>query len=169
MISVPMKKAGALAGSAILASTALAGTLQPAFAADSDADAAQAVEAAVPQEASAVDSQAAGPQAVRGSFAFTQEAVSGNATISAVFAKAAAALCAGLPQYNLACLCGAPIMVAGPDGSVAQATVEDLAADADGKTFIMGCACATNAAGGGAIANAQVNGIAIADILASVL
>lgn len=168
MISVPMRKAGALAGSAVLASAAMAGALQPAFAADAGT-VTPAVDAAASQEASGADLQAAGPQAVRGAFAFSQDVVSGNATISGVFAKAAAALCSGLPQYNLACLCGAPIMVAGPDGSVSQATVENLAADADGKTFSMGCACATNAAGGGAIVNAQVSGVAIADVLASVL
>lgn len=158
---------GAVAGSAVLAAGfALAGAAQVQPALASEADGAVAAAAAEGAQAGAIG--AVQVRAVEGDFAFDQVALTPTAGISAVFAKAATALCAGLPDYALTCACGAPIMVAGPDGVVMQATVADLADGAEGS-LVMGCACATNAAGGGAIMNAQVSGASLASVLAAVI
>lgn len=164
MASKTMKSAGALASSMLLVSAAAAGAAgmtQTAFADEEARDQAAAVDAATGSTA-----ETQGVESVAGQFSFTQDAVTANATIGGLFTKAAAALCSSMPQYALSCTCGAPLMVTGPDGTVMEATMEDLAAD-DGSTFVMGCACATNAPGGGAIANAEVSGAAIASVLAA--
>ena len=56
----------------------------------------------------------------------------------------------------------------GDDGATMQATVADLADGAEGS-LVMGCSCATNVAGGGAIMNAQVSGASLASVLAAVI
>lgn len=155
-----MNKMGALAGSVVLVGAAAAGAV-PAFAADAPATDAAAVEAVGGQAA-------AETRAVEGTFTYDQAITSSNDAIRGVFAKAAAALCAGLPQYALSCACGAPLMVIGPDGAMIEATVADLAAADEGKSFVMGCACATNAVGGGAIVNAEATGASIASVLAAI-
>ena len=160
-----MRKSGALVGSVVLASAALSGVGQVAFALPAAEDAEVPQSAQVAEGATAA-TDAVRVQAVEGAFAFDQAAVSDNATVSGVFAKAAAALCAELPDYALVCSCGTPIMVTGPNGSTVQATVSDLANGSE-EAFVMGCACATNVVGGGAIVNAEVAGASLASILAA--
>ena len=167
MTTDSLRTMGAVAGSAVLAAGfALAGAaqVQPALASETDG----AAVAAAAEGVQAGASGATQARAVEGEFAFDQAALTPTADISAVFAKAATALCAGLPDYALTCACGAPIMVVGPDGATMQATVADLADGAEGS-LVMGCSCATNAAGGGAIVNAQVSGASLASVLAAVI
>ena len=125
-------------------------------------DTAQAV--AVQREANQVASGQARACAVQiaGEFAFSQAAVTPNATISEVFAKAAATLCASMPAYSDACACQA-LLVSAP-GAFSEATVGQLSAGAESSSYTLACACATNAPGGGAVANADVSGLSLAGL-----
>ena len=156
------KRFGAAAGAVMLASSALAG-VGTAVA----AEAPEGVAPGVSQDAAAEQaSQATGvSQAnVSGDFAFSQDVVSSNATISGVFAKAANALCASMPDYAVRCACGNVVVVTG-DGVSVQANVGELAEVEDAGGFIMGCSCATNVPGGGATVNAEVQGVALATLM----
>ena len=103
-------------------------------------------------------------RAVEGTFSFDQNAITGNETFSSMFAKAAAVLCNGLPVYE-AQAAQAAIEVNGPDGNSFTATVDEMA-EADGaESYTMACACSTNTPGGGAIANAEVEGVSLATIM----
>ena len=109
---------------------------------------------AMPVVTAASDSaapDAPGARTVEGSFSYDQDAVSSNAEISGVFCKAAATLCASLPTY---------VTVAGPNASF-TATVDELAGEEGAASYVMACSCATNVAGGGAIANAEVEGVSL--------
>lgn len=96
---------------------------------------------------------------VEGSFSFSQDAVTSTSDISSVFAKAAATLCQSMPEYGAACLCD-ELIVNSPAGAL-SATVSELADEEGAQSYVMGCACASNIAGGGAIANAEVSGVSI--------
>ena len=50
--------------------------------------------------------------------------------------------------------------VAGPNASF-TATVDELAGEEEATSYVMACSCATNVAGGGAIANAEVEGVSL--------
>ena len=41
------------------------------------------------------------------------------------------------------------------------ATVDELAGEEEATSYVMACSCATNVAGGGAIANAEVEGVSL--------
>ena len=91
--------------------------------------------------------------------------MSSNAEISGVFCKAAATLCASLPTYGCeavkaAAVKAAAVTVAGPNASF-TATVDELADEEEATSYVMACSCATNVAGGGAIANAEVEGVSL--------
>ena len=79
--------------------------------------------------------------------------------------KAAATLCVAAPEYAQQCVVNCPIHVTG-NGAAMDATVADMAGGEGAQSMLMGCACATNAAGGGAIMNAQAEGVAIQTVLA---
>ena len=102
---------------------------------------------------------------IDGAFLFSQEMTTTNDVVRAVFTKASAVLCSSLPQYSVAAS-GEPVLVTGPDGSV-LGTVDELASG-DGSTVMVGCACASNTAGGGAIANVGVSGTTLAALIAAV-
>lgn len=156
------KKWAAAAGSIVLASSALAG-VGTAVAAEVAAD---APEAAAAEAAEGAQGAGAVKQAtVQGEFAYDQATVTPTATISAMFTKAAATLCATAPEYAQQCVVNCPIHVTG-NGAAMDATVADMAGEDGNKAMIMGCACSTNAAGGGAIMNAQAEGVAIATVVA---
>ena len=89
-----------------------------------------------------------------------QDAVTANAEISGVFCKAAATLCASLPTYGCETAKAAAITVAGPGASF-TATADELAGEEGAASYVMACSCATNVAGGGAIANAEVEGVSL--------
>ena len=128
------------------AGVAQAATIEPAAAAPASATTLAAADVA--------DTEAPA-RAVEGTFSYTQDAVSSNAEISGVFCKAAATLCASLPTYG----CEA-VTVAGPNASF-TATVDELADEEEATSYVMACSCATNVAGGGAIANAEVEGVSL--------
>ena len=88
------------------------------------------------------------------------DAVSSNAEISGVFCKAAATLCASLPTYGCEAVKAAAVTVAGPNASFTT-TVDELAGEEEATSYVMACSCATNVAGGGAIANAEVEGVSL--------
>lgn len=102
-------------------------------------------------------------RAVEGTFGYTQDVVSSTQQISCIFCKAAATLCAGLPQYSAQMI--SPSLVVSANGVSIEANVADMAADDDATSYVMACACATNAAGGGAVANADVSGVSLASVL----
>lgn len=97
---------------------------------------------------------------MEGTFSYTQDALSSNAEISGVFCKAAATLCASLPTYGCEAVKAAAVTVAGPNASF-TATVDELAGEEEATSYVMACSCATNVAGGGAIANAEVEGVSL--------
>ena len=130
------------------AGVAQAATIEPAAA----APAAATTLAAADTEAPA--------RAVEGTFSYTQDAVSSNAEISGVFCKAAATLCASLPTYGCEAVKAAAVTVAGPNASFTT-TVDELAGEEEATSYVMACSCATNVAGGGAIANAEVEGVSL--------
>ena len=129
------------------AGVAQAATIEPAAAAPALA------------AADAADTEAPA-RAVEGTFSYTQDAVSSNAEIGGVFCKAAATLCASLPTYGCEAVKAAAVTVAGPNASF-TATVDELAGEEEATSYVMACSCATNVAGGGAIANAEVEGVSL--------
>ena len=154
------KKWAAVAGSVVLASSALAG-VGTAVAVEADGATGVAAEAAT-------DAQAVGAvkaAAVEGDFAYDQATATPTASIAAMFTKAAATLCVAAPEYAQQCVVNCPIHVTG-NGAAMDATVTDMAGEEGAQSMLMGCACATNAAGGGAIMNAQAEGVAIQTVLA---
>lgn len=103
-------------------------------------------------------------RAVEGIFSFDQGAVTSTGSIAGTFAKAAAALCAAMPAYEAAA--AAQAIEVSRDGETAfEATVNDMAESEGAESYTMACACSTNAPGGGAIANAEVEGVSLATIL----
>ena len=97
-------------------------------------------------------------EAVEGEFAYTQDALTGMG----VFAKAAAAACASMPDYAATCTC-MTIAIASGDAELV-ATVQEMMADGQVETHIMGCACSSNAPAGGAVANAEVSGVSLESV-----
>lgn len=122
--------------------------------------------AAQEQVVMGVAQQKAAVKSVSGTFAYDQAVTTSNATISTLFTKAAATLCASLPEYGMT-QTSIAVSVSGPNG-LYSGTVADMAAEDGAASALMGCACATNTAGGGAIMNAQAQGVALATIAALV-
>ncbi len=153
-----IKTAGALLSAAALISGGAVSVAAAAPAAPAQQDTQATVE--LVDVASATVEE----RAVEGTFGYSQDVVSSTEQISCIFCKAAATLCAGLPQYS-AQLVGSHVVVSGDNGVSFEASVADMAADEDATSYVMACACATNAAGGGAVANADVSGVSLASIL----
>lgn len=101
---------------------------------------------------------------VSGEFSYDQNTLSTNEQISGTFNKAAASICNTASSYGIAEM-QQPISVTGMVGHTMLATVEDLASSAGAAAFTLACACATNLAGGGAIANAEVEGISFESLI----
>lgn len=100
---------------------------------------------------------------VQGDFAFDQGVLSSNADISNTFSKASTALCANMPAY-LETLEAQPINVGGDVGNGFSATLSEIADDEGTESYELACSCASNPAGGGAIVNANVEGVSLASI-----
>lgn len=104
--------------------------------------------------------------AVKGTFAFSQDVISSSEQIAKAFRKGVATGCFHFPDYKASEL-SRSIAVG---GSAAEknfvATVDDMADKDDAQTYVMGCACSGNAAGGNAIVNAEVSGVRIVSIAA---
>lgn len=131
---------------------------------------AQPTSASVPETSApsatttAFDSSAAPYQSVdevRGAFSFDQSTTSSNDTISSCFAKAASVLCAKAVGGEFS---GTGAIVVG--GDVGNPMIVNLEAiDPDTKASnIIGCSCASNGAGGGAMINAEVEGVSIMEL-----
>lgn len=102
---------------------------------------------------------------VSGDFSFDQTTATGNDVIASVFKKATAALCSSLPDYDVNAV-DRSIAVGGDVAQSFEATVEEMA-DAEGaESYLLGCACASNVPGGGAIVNAEVEGVSLESVLA---
>ena len=100
---------------------------------------------------------------VQGSFDFDQSVRSSTADISQTFRKAAAVLCANLPDYAQPQE-AQPISVGGDVDASFDATLSDLADEEGTDAYEMACSCASNGPGGGAIANAEVEGVSLASL-----
>lgn len=100
---------------------------------------------------------------VEGVFGFDQEVLSSTADISTQFSKAAAVLCANMPAY-FETVEQRPIAVGGDVDASFNATLSDLADEEGTDAYEMACSCASNVAGGGAIANAEVEGVSLASL-----
>lgn len=94
-----------------------------------------------------------------GRFSYTQDVVTPNSTIASVFMTAATSVCASMPQY-VASEMGCDISVSAPSGSYVG-SVADMSAEEGAAALMMACSCASNVAGGGAIANADVSGVTL--------
>lgn len=164
MKATTIKGAGALLGAVALAGSGLV-VAAPAFADASDVNA-----GAQAQEGAAFGAENAQRSLVRvanaqGAFSFDQGALTSNEAIRNVFCKAAAAVCASLPDYGAASA-AQPVHVGGDVASSFEATVGDMAGSEGSQARIMACSCASNLAGGGAVANAEVSGVPLAVIAA---
>lgn len=151
------KKTGAILGAVALVSVGAAGVAPLMAQAETPVPDVQAAETAH------VDSAAVAR--AHGSFAFDQTTISSTESITTVFGKAAATLCGGLPNYGVNAVTRA-IAVSGDVDAAFEATVSEMAADAETRELIMACACASNIPGGGAIANAEVSGVTLESLAA---
>lgn len=149
-------KATALAGSIVIIGVGACATVPSLVVSTSE----QPVDV---QEATgqAVGASTVSVRSVEGSFSYDQNVVTSNASISKTFAKAAAVLCESLPRYGAAPMAAITV---GADGGWFSATVEEMADDEGAQGRVLGCACASNVAGGGAIANAEVSGASFESI-----
>lgn len=158
------KIARSVTGSLIIASSAALGVVSALPSIDAGAEESQAL--AIEQEQIAQEATRTTKAAnVEGVFSFDQNAVTPNGKISSVFVKAAVALCQSTPHY-LANLANGAISITGTSGDSFKTTISNLAAEKDPQTSIMACSCSSNVAGGGAVANAEVSGVALATIAA---
>lgn len=154
--------AAAMSAVALVSASAipLAAVAAPAATADTDIPA-----AAQAAEHSAAADDIVRADAVEGTFSFDQAMVTSNDQLASVFAKAAATLCQTLPHYTCDEV-AAKLAISANGNPVMLATAQELAAqDGDGG-FVMACACATNGPGGGAVANAAVEGASVASLAA---
>ena len=156
------KTIGAAASSLILLSSAALAAAPAVM--DITADASPAAATRQATEAS-VAAEATGVQRVEGQFSYDQGVVTSNETIASVFAKAAATLCqATADGYGVYTAQAIKVSVAGSPAM--EATVAEMAEDEGADSYVLGCSCASNAPGGGAIANAEVSGVSLASLMA---
>lgn len=153
-----MKKSVQVAGSLVGAGMMVVAGASAAIAVPVDQADAANVEA-VSQEALCTDATVESV-AVEGSFAYTQDTVTDSASIAGAFRTATNAVCSSLPNYGAIF---AAIAVSNGSGDSFEANVEELSEEC-GESHIMGCSCASNVAGGGAIINAEVTGVPVASL-----
>lgn len=157
-----LKAAGSVAGATVMMGSALMLTPMAALAQGAEALEAPAQQAAGEVEVAAAITESTAPTRVEGTFSYDQSTVTPTAQMADVFAKAAAVLCQGMPQYEVMQPSDVIRVANLSVNEVCEATVEELADQTDVENLIIGCACSTNAAGGGAIANADVQGVTLA-------
>ena len=81
-----------------------------------------------------------------------------------MFAKAAATLCQTTADgYGVYTAQAIKVSVAGLP--TMEATVAEMAEEEGADSYVLGCSCASNAPGGGAIANAEVSGVSLASLM----
>lgn len=101
---------------------------------------------------------------VEGTFAFTQNDLTPNTVIASVFNKGAAALCDAATELTVSAPADWSIAVTGDVAHPFEATIEQLESG-DATSTVMGCACASNGAGGLAAINAKIDGIPLAAVI----
>ena len=154
------KAIGAAASSLILLGSAALAAAPAVMDITADASPAAATQQAT--EASAAE--ATGVQRVEGQFSYDQGVVTSNETIASVFAKAAATLCQTTADgYGVYTAQAIKVSVAGLP--TMEATVAEMAEEEGADSYVLGCSCASNAPGGGAIANAEVSGVSLASLM----
>ena len=146
------KAIGAAASSLILLGSAALAAAPAVMDITADASPAAATQQATEASAAA---EATGVQRVEGQFSYDQGVVTSNETIASVFAKAAATLCQTTAAIKVS-VAGLPTM---------EATVAEMAEEEGADSYVLGCSCASNAPGGGAIANAEVSGVSLASLM----
>ena len=156
------KVLGALMGTTMVAGMGMA------YAAPALADEAGGSQAAG-QEARSESSTVARSQVsvadVQGEFAFNQDEITPNETIRGMFQKAVSAVCSQLPRYAAGDPDSWIIEVKGDVKNAFSATLGELSEGDDVETKVMTCACSANQAGGGAIANAEVTGVPVRELI----
>lgn len=100
---------------------------------------------------------------VQGEFAFNQAETTPVASIRAAFQKVAT-LCNAVVTASAAV--DLPVSVGGDVPAPYTATIAEMAEQAGPTMQLMGCSCTANPVGGRAIANAEVSGVSVADMLA---
>lgn len=156
MTTKTLKKAVALTGTIAMVGAGLAPCVQ-AFGAEGPGDAAT-IEAAAREggDASALNAV----DRVEGVFSFNQDGLTETESISRVFVKAAATLCASLPEDSARTLSQIAV-----ESGTGHFVVTPSEADGDqAASRVIGCACSTNVAGGGAIMNALISGVSMQSI-----
>ncbi len=102
---------------------------------------------------------------VQGDFSYDQDTLSSNDQITSIFNKAAASMCSTESQSYGIAEEQQPISVTGMIGNEISATVQDMAKAAGAVGYIIACSCASNLSGGGAIANAEVEGVSFESLM----
>lgn len=158
-----MKKTAAVAG-VVASALAIGGASAVALAAPSVGTQATAA----PVEAAAIQlGQALSPFVrvanVQGTFAASQDVVTPVSDIMSKFCKAAAAMCASLPDYDVTSVQGT-VSVSGDVERPFEGTIAQMAESEGSVSYTLACACASNIPGGGAIVNASVEGVSLASI-----
>lgn len=156
-----IKTLGATAGSLLLLSSAALAAAPAVMGITADAAPEAPACEAVAEDAAATTAV----RAVEGQFSYDQGTVTSNETISSVFAKAAATLCDGAHEPTPGVI-GQAIKVTCATGCAFEATVADMAEEEGADSYLIGCSCASNAPGGGAIANAEVSGVTLETLMA---
>lgn len=101
---------------------------------------------------------------VEGAFGFSQDATTSNSEVASVFRLASKMLCASMPEYGTSVSAG-EIAVGGSAASSSYVgTVSDIADERGTTSYNVGCACSTNMAGGGAIANVGASGVSLESV-----
>lgn len=132
---------------------------------------ASATEACADEAAMKAPSAAAAPcindrvTRVYGAFSYDQNALTPSSAIREVFAKAAATLCQATPLYQGVDAQGRAIEVSVNLMGEYVSTITE--ANGEVRTHVAACACASNAPGGGAVANAEVSGTTIESLAGS--
>ncbi|MDO4443756.1 MAG: molybdopterin-dependent oxidoreductase [Slackia sp.] len=101
---------------------------------------------------------------VQGDFGYTQDAITSNDRIAAVFNRGAAALCDAATELTIASPSDWAISVTGDVANAYSATLAELESDELTST-VMGCSCASNGVGGLAAINAEVTGVPLASVI----
>lgn len=163
MTRMNAKTVTALVGTMALTASAFAGTA-PALADNAKQVSDQAPQSISQQQSNMDDANGAAKTArVQGTFSFDQGVLTSTADITTRFSKAAASLCANMPTY-LVSRGEAPIAVGGDVDNGFSATLSEMADQEGTESYELACSCASNGPGGGAIANAEVEGVSLASI-----
>lgn len=157
--AVAAAQSGLFATSALLA-VPMAAVAQPGTEAALSETSAAAVQSASASAQDAASIASAPP--VVGRLTYTQEVVTPNDAIRAVFRGAVAALCSGEAEFGSA---DYAVEVSGEGLDRDVVVTPKTFSTPEKTTLILGCTCAANIPGGGASINAEVTGVPFEQIL----